>query len=626
MPETHADNLLYPGQLIAGCRVTGFLGAGAMGQVYQCEHLRLEKPVALKILPTIDQGSIKRFLREAQLAAKIEHPNVLTIFDVGQDPATKLYYILMQYIAGKNLAELVKQQRGPLGLRLALQLVRGAAQGAAAVHAKGLIHRDIKPANIMYAEADRRVKLMDFGLVREVAPTDPTGSLGPVGTPVYMSPEQCRGAADLDARSDLVALGGTLYFLLTGRLPYTSTTPTKHIVVDVMDQIVSGRTPPPVHALNPTVPPSVSQLVARAMAPARADRFADARAMVAAIDRVLRTAGPSAPTVSRTRVEQSDVASQTAVIHDLELVIEDTPSLVERIPKPWLAAAGGVAGLLALMCVFVALFGLAWFLNHSGKNGGGKKVPGKDDPPTVISALPDKTKMVRIPAGTVVLGNSQASLRLQAASLDLSPGDAANFALWGTEQPTNRVNLPAFWIDKYEVTNGEYAVFVRKTGRAPPQHWGGNVPPAHMEDHPVVFVRHADAVAYAEWAKKKLPNHAQWLRAFRDDKEWYYPWGNTWAKPYKANVAENLNHPNLSAVTATPEDVTRFGVCNMVGNAEEMLRDLEPYQGATSVIIRGASWGRRGAVFGHAAFPSRIIPVGQEATQSAGFRCVSEEP
>jgi formylglycine-generating enzyme required for sulfatase activity len=470
----------------------------------------------------------------------------------------------------------------------------------------------------MYAEADRRVKLMDFGLVREVAPTDPTGSLGPVGTPVYMSPEQCRGAADLDARSDLVALGGTLYFLLTARLPYGSTDPSKHIVVDVMDQIIAGRTPPPVHTINPAVPPSVSQLVVRAMAPGRGDRFADARAMVAAIDRVLRTTGPSAPTVARTRVEQSDVASQTAVVRDLELVIEDTPTLVERIPKPWLATAG-VLG-------FIALVGLIWFLNRPARIPTPPPIPPPIPAPIPVGGNPDKAKMVRIPEGMAQLGNSQASLRQQAALLNLQPADAENFVNWGLEQPANRVNVPTFWMDKYEVTNAEYAVFVEKTGRAAPSHWGGNVPPANLKDMPVVRVRHADALAYAEWARKKLPTHEQWLRAYRGDKAWFYPWGDTWAAPYWANTLENRDQPYLGAVTATPKDVSWCGVYNMVGNAEEMMRELEMHQGRLSVVIRGTSGGRRGSMFGHAAFPSYFWVVGEEVQPLTGFRCVCEEP
>ncbi len=166
MPGAPEMTLLAPGQVIARCRVLRFLGRGGMGEVYLCEHLTLQKKVALKTLPpgSIAPGHVERFFKEARLGSKIEHPNVVRIYDVGCQG--QLYYILMQYIEGQNLAELVHAQGGPLPWKLALRVIRFACKGLAAVHRHGVIHRDIKPSNIMVSN-DSRVLVMDFGLARE---------------------------------------------------------------------------------------------------------------------------------------------------------------------------------------------------------------------------------------------------------------------------------------------------------------------------------------------------------------------------------------------------------------------------------------------------------------------------
>jgi serine/threonine-protein kinase len=215
--------ILVAGQLIGGCRIVQPLGRGGMGEVYLAEHLALQKPVAVKILPP-DRGArdhVARFLKEARMCSRIEHPNVVTIYDVGEQDG--LHYIIMQYVQGKTLAELVQAQGGPLPWRSALRLVQLAAKGLQAVHDHGLIHRDVKPSNIMLS-ADSRVLLMDFGLVREEIDPNTTDPSLIAGTPAYMSPEQCEGRP-LDRRSDVFSLGSTLYCLLTGHSPFQGTVP-----------------------------------------------------------------------------------------------------------------------------------------------------------------------------------------------------------------------------------------------------------------------------------------------------------------------------------------------------------------------------------------------------------------
>ncbi len=506
MPRTNGENLLALGQEMAGCRVVEFLGAGGMGQVYKCEHLRLQKPVALKILPALDSKSIKRFLREARSAAKIDHPNVVIIHDVDQDRVTKLYFIIMQLINGRNLAQLVEAHAGPIPWRQAVKLVRGAAKGAAAVHAQGLIHRDIKPANIMFSTVTRQAILMDFGLVREIEPSDWQVTAGAAGTPMFMSPEQCRGSAHLDPRSDIVSLGRTLYFLLTGRLPYGQTDPSMDRASDIMHQIVSGRVPTPVHQLNPAVPPEVSRLVERAMAHDPTRRFQTASELVGAMDRLQKI--PDLPGTVSYHFAPANAAAETVNdLPELELITDDSADRSRR-PKKWLVAAGGLGTCLVLL--------LAWILNRPpGKrdlSANGEKEA--TDASSMIALKSDASKMVRIPAGKVHVGNSETTLRKHAEEMAFDAVNRDRFIRLGRQKPEALLGVPTFWIDKYEVTNGEYAKFVQHTNCAPPVFWIGGQLPKSLADHPVVGVSHADALAYAAWAKKKLPTDAQWLRVW----------------------------------------------------------------------------------------------------------------
>jgi|GEM_PF-5843319 len=205
---------------IAHYRVLRLLGAGGMGVVYQAEDSQLKRLVALKILrPSLGGSARERFLQEAQLAAAIDHDNVVTIYNVGSEGP--LAYLAMQWLDGETLEDRLKRE-GAISAEETEQIGSQVAAGLAAAHAKKLIHRDIKPANI-WLEANRdRVRILDFGLA-QIVDNDPqlteTGMIA--GTPAYMSPEQAQGRA-VDERSDLFSLGTMLYRMLTGKLPFDS--------------------------------------------------------------------------------------------------------------------------------------------------------------------------------------------------------------------------------------------------------------------------------------------------------------------------------------------------------------------------------------------------------------------
>jgi len=262
-------------------RIAARLGKGGMGIVYQAEDTLLQRLVAIKVLPrrlSGDPVALERFLFEARAAARLSHPNIVLVYEISEVQGG--WFLVMELVSGGS-AQAAVQKRGPLPWRDAVGVVADACRGLVAAHETGLIHRDIKPANVLLTP-DGVGKLADFGLAKALdgetpGPTSPETVLG---TPAYMSPEQCRALA-LDARSDLYSLGATLYTLLTGKPPFELTAP-----IEVLYAHCNAARPDP-RRVRPDVPAALVTLLHAAMAINPADRFASAREMLQALERVV---------------------------------------------------------------------------------------------------------------------------------------------------------------------------------------------------------------------------------------------------------------------------------------------------------------------------------------------------
>src|SRR5688572_10262942 len=209
------------GRVVSHYVVLDVLGAGGMGVVCRARDERLHRLIALKFLPphlVADPAAKRRFMLEARAAAALEHPNVCTIYEVGETPEGELY-IAMPLYDGQTLQNRIKQ--GPLTVEQVVNIAREMAAGVAAAHEQGIVHRDIKPSNLMLL-SDGRLKILDFG-VAKVKDISLTAAGTPVGTVAYMSPEQTRGE-EVDHRVDVWALGVVVYEMLTGRLPFAAST------------------------------------------------------------------------------------------------------------------------------------------------------------------------------------------------------------------------------------------------------------------------------------------------------------------------------------------------------------------------------------------------------------------
>jgi serine/threonine protein kinase len=270
---------------IVGYAIERELGRGGMGSVYLARQLSLDRPVALKIMSkrwATDPVFVARFTREAYAAAQLSHPNIVQIHDIGEVEGTRFF--CMEYVRGRSLADMVRSQ-GKLDPETAVGYILQAARGLKHAHDRGMIHRDVKPDNLLLDEHGL-VKVADLGLVKtptsnrnddelaensgsglDTLPNNVTGARIALGTPAYMSPEQCRDAATVDQRADIYSLGCTLYVLVTGRPPFNGKTDVELMTKHVYDELV------PPEQIVARVPKEVSTVIQRMMAKNPDDRF-----------------------------------------------------------------------------------------------------------------------------------------------------------------------------------------------------------------------------------------------------------------------------------------------------------------------------------------------------------------
>src|SRR5918993_93673 len=284
------------------------LGSGGMANVYLASDQELGRRVAIKILDdrhARDEQFVERFRREAQNAAGLSHPNIVSIYDRGDSEGT--YYIAMEHVEGRTLKELLVA-RGPSPLGIAIDYTRQILSALRFAHRNGIVHRDIKPHNVI-VDGDGRVKVMDFGIARAGAASQMTEAGSIIGTAQYLSPEQARGAP-VDQTSDLYSTGIVLYELLTGTVPFNGETPVE-IAMKHLSQVPAA---PSTH--RPEIPRDLDYVALRALAKDPSDRYHSAEEMDSDLERIARGIGVSAETAeaATTVLASTDVGEAATTI------------------------------------------------------------------------------------------------------------------------------------------------------------------------------------------------------------------------------------------------------------------------------------------------------------------------
>ncbi|MDX2043773.1 MAG: SUMF1/EgtB/PvdO family nonheme iron enzyme [Acidobacteriota bacterium] len=574
-------------------RLESLIGVGGMGDVYRATHIHIDNEFAVKLLKpefVADQTAIKRFRLEAKAAGRIQHPNAVRVTDFGVTPE-KIVYLVMELVQGLSLRQLIRSEK-KLDILRTINIVRQVCGAVEAAHHSGVIHRDLKPDNIIIEshQNTERVKVLDFGIAKlREAKTDnfltQAGTI--IGTPQYMSPEQCQGL-QLDPRSDIYSIGIILYEMLTGTVPFDGES-TLQVVYNQLHQF-----PKPILEISPNISELLAAVIMRALEKEPGDRQASALELSEELKQAVKkeaeessysmaepswippltpvegTASgkhsvewpevkfPSLGAKNRTTGERSTAAlsrqnddDEVTKIREPrrrtnpDQKVQTSDTALKRDTGFEQSASEGksklplIAGAAAVLVLLIAA--VIYFSSGSEEN--------------VVT--PPKTTST--PSGMALI---------QGGKFMMGRGDGST-----DEGPVHEVEVKSFLLDVQEVTNQDYKKFVDATGHTVPRNWklnGSFAPDEAML--PVTFVTWDDATAFAKWAGKRLPTEAEWEYAARGgSKGFLYPWGDQWALGY-ANI-DRKEQRRPSPVRSFEKDLSPFGIYDLAGNVSEWVQD-----------------------------------------------------
>jgi serine/threonine-protein kinase len=552
------------GQTLGPYQILERLGRGATSTVYKAYHEKLDRFVAIKVLSPhfIDEeGFLERFHQEARAVARLDHPNILPVYDF--DRIDDTVFIVMKYVTSGSLRDLMT---GPLPLDEVLELAAQVGLALGYAHKMGVVHRDIKPGNILI-EDSRWALLTDFGLAKILAlGRQLTQSGMGVGTPDYMSPEQAQGHP-VDGRADLYSFGVMLYEMITGGLPFEADSGMGVVVKHITEQ------PRPMRTVPADVPLAVEQVILRALAKEPADRYPTAEAMITALaraisapDRIGGANGRLSPIESEPEPDRPRTAwrlsRRTGLIGAAGLIVivivigllltsgmpspslAITPTLVRVVIAPAATATTAATPQPSASPTAIVTLTVTATVTPTGVSTG-------------VSTIEAPSGMVAVPAGPFTMGGVN------------SQQDA-------DETPPHVVRLAAFYIDAVEVTNAQFARFANGTGyqtdgeKADDDVTWRTYNTADRQRFPVTHVSWNDAIRYCAWAGKRLPTEAEWEKAARGATKNIYPWGNTfnsaWANTFELGAGQPV-------AVATNSKAGPYGAFDMVGNVWEWVQD-----------------------------------------------------
>lgn len=608
------------------------IGSGGMGQVYVANHITLASKVAIKVLNTNfigddDEEAVERFKREAQATARVDHLNAVKVFDFGAED--NICYLVMEFLNGESLRKRLSRAKR-LPIPEVVNLIEQVCSVLEVMHRKGIVHRDLKPDNIFFHNQEDRevVKVLDFGIAKVAGSTLSEGKLtgtgALLGTPHYMSPEQCQGMK-LDGRSDLYSFGIIVYELLSGTLPFEAENTLSMLFKHVRDNPVDIR------KVIPDLPQPIADIVMRALEKNPKNRYQTAKEYSQAFCEAVQaqtittsteaknsstiTIGKTSDLDIRETIEtamfpkmegnldediqeedknkQYDVSTRShqpaatrpigrVAINDNSPINKDVYKDVPAIQnqnieiKPSSLATNPLAKYaipaIALVLIF-AIFGV-WKISSNFQTN-----PTTNAVTTPINTASQPTQkdillkenFVLIPATTAKIGTNGS---------DKDCKYVPDCKIEDFEKPSHEVKLGAYFINKYEVTNAEYYQFTKETGYEIPPNWDKETKqfPSGMDKLPVNQINWQDAQAYCNWRKKKtqidfrLPTEQEWEYAARGSSEALFPWGNDWDESfvYGAKPADRIKNPaSIDVPPNNSSDRSPFGIFAMGGNVAE---------------------------------------------------------
>ena len=589
------------------------LGRGGFGVVYKARDAVLDRVVAVKVLhPNLvnDPGFVSRFRNEARLAAQLDHSNIVSVYDFGEYQG--LYYIAMAYMPGGSLKDML-QKEGALPEKKALTILNQVADGLSYAHKKGIIHRDLKPGNILFDE-EGAARISDLGFAK-LLHSDSSSSLtmsgGVVGTPAYMAPEIWKGLPATPA-VDVYSSACIFVEMLTGK-PLFDGDSTPVIMLKHFQPV----------SLPENLPENWKPAILKALSQEPEDRYQDLASFVADLDATTARAEVAKETPLRDRlqtllghreaptmkkkvaeddshqaeasreapderapiIEEDGQVPESATRQIAQTADEKRSEEQEALPKKkddrkWMLFTS--IGVLALVLI-VLTFSLLKGRNRYAPVPVASETPTRtatqkptETPTKPPSKTPTRTPDLSFGIGSIMTRETDGMemVFVPAGEFEMGGNDAD---AWDDEKPAHTVYLDSYWIDKYEVSNAQYAKCVTAGDCTKPSYTGsytrsnyyGN---PEYDDYPVIYVDWNQAKDYCQWAGGDLPTEAQWEKAARGTDGRAYPWGNESPTCQLTNFDQgSYENPNYcvgdtSPVTDYEAGASPYGALNMAGN------------------------------------------------------------
>lgn len=659
------------GKQIDRYRILEQLGKGGMAVVYKAYDTRLEREVAFKMIrteniPPIQLGRLlQRFEREAKAQAKFNHPNIVSVFDYGEYNGSP--YLVMSLESGDTLKSLTGR---PMAFSDAIEVLLPIIDALRYAHEQGIIHRDVKPSNILIGE---RPMLTDFGIAKilEAGEETLTGTGLGVGTPEYMAPEQWKGKPVL--QTDVYAIGVILYELITGQKPYSAETPAAIIIKQATDPLKR-----PIDFI-PNLPDSVEKVLFKTLAINPEDRYKTMGELKEALEKVKgKKATVQKPLITNVASVETNENAQT-----FDSLETQTNANKKQMNKKLIIFSGG----------FVFLIMLGFGFSKTLKKNDLAVIDSTDTPvftqtnismdtitasptaklisteaktltftPTIVitPTLTETLIMTSTTTSSSVLGIGSTIIR-EKDGMEMVYVPEGEFIMGSiynsyvpiyifSRDPNHKIYLEDFFIDKYEVNNGQYAEFLNKNGNQieSDSYWFDSINGENKiifengewkaldeyYNHPVAEINWYGAQSYCEWVGGKLPTEAQWEKAARGNDGRVFPWGN--------NIDSNYLNYKYSYIGDTtqvgnyPLGKSYYGAMDMAGNVWEWVDDWfesdyyknSPYENPLGPItgdkkgVRGGSWNNIEMLV---LSTGRYSFIPNTSTKFIGFRCAFSE-